>query len=65
MFNDLVLNRRGDVFVTDTWGGHVYRIAHDTNGLEMLAGELKLPSANGIALSPDEASLYVARFDGA
>lgn len=64
LFNDLIVNRRGDVFVTDTWENRLYRIAHDTNRLEPLAADVALPFANGIALSPDETALYVTRFDG-
>jgi DNA-binding beta-propeller fold protein YncE len=64
LFNDLIVNRRGDVFVTDTWGNRIYRIGHDTNRLELLAGDLTVPFANGIALSPDEAALYVTRSEG-
>ena len=64
LFNDLVVSRRGDVYVSDTWGGHVYRIAHDTDRLELFAPRVHLPGANGLDLSPDERALYVARFNG-
>jgi sugar lactone lactonase YvrE len=64
LFNDLVVDRRGDVYVSDSWGDGVYRIAHETDRLETFAPDLKLASANGLALSADEAALYVAHFNG-
>jgi len=52
--NDLVVTRRGDVFVTDTRAGAVYR-----NAEVFVKG---VTFANGIALSDDETKLYVADF---
>ncbi len=62
VFNDLVITKAGDVFVTDTRAGAVYRLRHTSANLEILPGAEKLPGANGIALSPDQTRLYVASF---
>jgi hypothetical protein len=62
LFNDLVVNQAGDVFVTDTRTGAVYRLRHTGSDLEILPGTEKLRAANGIALSPDQTRLYVASF---
>ncbi len=62
IFNDLVVTKAGDVFVTDTRAGAVYRLSHTSGDLEILPGAEKLTAANGIALSPDETRLYVASF---
>ena len=62
VFNDLVVTQAGDVFVTDTRAGAVYRLRHTSGDLEILPGAEKLTAANGIALSLDETRLYVASF---
>jgi len=71
--NDLVFSTKGDLYFTDpayglpktfddparelTWTG-VYRLSADGK-LSLLVQDLKAP--NGIALSPDEKTLYVAQ----
>jgi hypothetical protein len=62
ILNDLVVSRRGDVFVTDTRAGAVYRIARGADRLEPLNPPLRIPAANGIAISGDDRYLYVAGF---
>lgn len=62
IFNDLVITKAGDVFVTDTRAGAVYRLLHTNGNLEILPGADKLTAANGIALSSDQTRLYVASF---
>jgi sugar lactone lactonase YvrE len=62
VFNDLVVTKAGDVFVTDTRAGAVYRLRPTSGDLEILPGAEKLPAANGIAVSPDQTRLYVASF---
>lgn len=62
LFNDLVLNTRGDVFVTDTRGETVYWVSRKTNHLEVLHPGLRITAANGIAIAPDDQKLFVAGF---
>ncbi len=74
--NDLVLNRRGDIYFTDPPYGlnglngsplkelmfnGVY-LARKSGEVVLLTGEMTFP--NGIALSPDEKTLYVNQSDG-
>jgi sugar lactone lactonase YvrE len=64
LFNDLVLNSKGDVFLTDSSAGVVYRISHETDRLEQFSTGPELPYPNGIAISPDDKLIYFAHFDG-
>jgi hypothetical protein len=62
LFNDLAISSQGDVFITDTRAGTVYWVAHATGRLEVFNPKLRVENANGIALSGDEKTLYVAGF---
>ena len=62
LFNDLVVSSNGEVYVTDTREGSVYKLAGESSGLARLAPGHVFTSANGIALSPDETTLFVASF---
>lgn len=64
LFNDIALGRQGEVFVTDSEAGSVYRVAGDGRRLERLVGPDVLEYANGIALSSDERRLFVAHVAG-
>jgi len=58
-FNDLVIAPDGDVYLTDTRAGVVWRRASGHADLEKLPASF--PLANGIALSPDN-RLYVSTY---
>jgi hypothetical protein len=62
LFNDLVVSSRGEVFVTDTKEGTVYKLSDENGRLQRLAPSHVFTAANGIALSPDERTLLVASF---
>jgi DNA-binding beta-propeller fold protein YncE len=62
LLNDLVVGSLGDVFVTDTRAGAIYRISRRTDRLELLNPALRIPAANGIAVSDDSQYLYAAGF---
>jgi SMP-30/Gluconolactonase/LRE-like region len=64
LFNDLVVTARGDVLVTDSEEGTLYRIAAGGGEPERLFPPGSFIYPNGIALSPDEKRLYVAHFRG-
>jgi len=58
-FNDLVIAENGDIFVTDFYKGAVFRYVVGT-GLELWLKADQLSLANGIALSSDGSTLFVA-----
>jgi len=61
LFNDLVLTREGAAYITDTEAHRIYFVPPDLSRLELfLESTDLLNSANGIAISPDNAVLYVA-----
>jgi hypothetical protein len=62
LFNDLAISSQGDVYVTDSRAGTVYWLSAATGRLEVFDPKLKVESANGIALSSDDKTLYVAGF---
>lgn len=64
-FNDLVLNRRGDLFITHMFKeSALYRIAVDRDELELLARPENFSEPNGVTLSDDERALFVATDEG-
>jgi sugar lactone lactonase YvrE len=60
ILNDLVVTHQGDTYITDTNTGEIYVISQERDTLEQFIGSDALMYLNGIALSPDERSLYVA-----
>ncbi len=62
--NDLDVNSKGDVFITDTEKGSVYVIRQDQDKLSVFLepGTFRYP--NGIAISSDEKHLFVAHWQG-
>ncbi|HWF46377.1 MAG TPA: hypothetical protein VG168_05185, partial [Bryobacteraceae bacterium] len=62
LLNDLVVSSSGQVFVTDTKGGAVYKLSSENDGLQRLAPSHVFTAANGIALSPRETTLFVSSF---
>ena len=59
LFNDLAITSKGDVFVSDSEDGAVYKLAAGSKELIRVNLEGR-PYPNGIALSPDEQTIYVA-----
>ena len=63
LFNDIAIDPAGNVYVTDTRAGTVYRLAPATERLERFIPTLNITAANGITVSePDGARLYVAGY---
>jgi SMP-30/gluconolaconase/LRE-like protein len=60
LFNDLVIATSGDVYLTDTRAGAVWRLANGSADLTRFPGRFQ--AANGITLSPDESLLYVSTY---
>jgi len=59
-FNDLVVRKNGDVILTDTLSGDVYRFDRKTRAFEALTLHRQLSAPNGIALADDDRQLFVA-----
>jgi sugar lactone lactonase YvrE len=59
--NDLAVAPGGDLFVTDSLGGAVFRLQPETTGLQRLTAPASLGYPNGIAVSEDGRWLYVAQ----
>ncbi len=65
LFNDLVINSEGDVFITNSLFGAIYVIPHERDELELFVKPDRFTYPNGIALSGDERYLYVIHAEGA
>ncbi len=63
-FNDLVVARNGDVYVTDPSAQAVYRLKAGTTAPERFFAADDVTFANGLVLSADEATLYVGHVEG-
>lgn len=63
-FNDLAVARNGDVYITDTEAQTVYRLKWNAPEIEHFLGADDLTFVNGLVLSPDEKTLYVAHVEG-
>jgi DNA-binding beta-propeller fold protein YncE len=64
-FNDLVVTRGNDAYVTHMFDdAAIYRIADATQTLEVFARPEGLKDPNGITLTPDEKTLFVADAGG-
>ena len=61
LFNDLVLDSRGDLFITDSFSGWVYWISRDDDVLQPFVKTV--PSINGITISDDGKHLFLGTFD--
>jgi hypothetical protein len=59
-FNDLVVRPGGDVFVTDSLGNLVYRFDPTAKSFSALSLHRRLIYPNGIAITPDGGTLFVA-----
>jgi hypothetical protein len=59
-FNDLAFAPTGDIYLTDTPAGTVWRLTNGAADLSKIPG--KFPFANGIAISSDGGLMYVATY---
>jgi hypothetical protein len=61
LFNDLVLTKEGDAYITDSYKSMIYKVAAESDRLETFVGpDSQLKDLNGIAISPDDRILYPA-----
>ena len=63
LFNDLVIHSSGDIFITDSYQGTVFRYQPANKVIELWLQSDQLTLANGIAFSDDEKVLFVASGD--
>lgn len=64
-FNDLVVTRGNDVYATHMFkDAAIYRITDKERQLEVFVAPPELKEPNGITITPDEKTLYVAGLDG-
>lgn len=64
LLNDLAIAKDGAVYVTATNAGALYRIDPQTNQIEKFLPDGSLPDPNGITLSSDDHSLFIAGWYG-
>jgi len=64
LFNDLAVGGRGSVFITDSEAGAIYAILPETDELILFLAAESFIYPNGIAISPDDRTLYVAHLGG-
>jgi sugar lactone lactonase YvrE len=62
VIGDLIVTRGGDVYATDSRAPVVYRITAGSDSLERFVASPLLLAAQGLALTPDERTLYVADY---
>jgi sugar lactone lactonase YvrE len=60
--NALVIDRDGNAYVSDSGASGIYVLRRDKNALETFLAPGALESTQGLALSDDEKTLYVADF---
>ncbi|HAM09363.1 MAG: hypothetical protein A2X05_01775 [Bacteroidetes bacterium GWE2_41_25] len=61
LLNDLVLTKKGEAYITDSYAGKIYRADAKLEKLELFAGpDSLLRWVNGIAVSPDDRILFPA-----
>jgi DNA-binding beta-propeller fold protein YncE len=63
LFNDLVIGSNGDVFISDSDYGAIYRVNNTLKNPELLIKDQRLNYANGITLTPND-EVIVNTFKG-
>ena len=59
--NDLAIASNGDIYATDSLGGAVFRLRKGADAFERVTEAAKMSYPNGIAITPDGATLFVAQ----
>lgn len=58
--NDMIKDKRGNIYLTDTKKSSIYVLKHDNDSLELFYESPEIESPNGIAISDDNTKLYIA-----
>lgn len=56
----MIQDTAGNIYLTDTKGGSVYLLKHESDSLELFFKSPEIEFPNGIAISDDNTKLYVA-----
>jgi sugar lactone lactonase YvrE len=62
LLNAMVVDQSGNVFVVDSGSAEIYRLRRASSELELYVSSVVFPAPQGLALSVDERTLYVADF---
>jgi len=60
--NDLVIDKKGNIYITDTKAAAVYLLEHGADSLKLFYKSDEILYPNGIAISEDNTKLYVASY---
>lgn len=60
--NDLIMDKGGNLYITDTKDSAVYRFTPGSDSLELFFKSPEINFPNGIAISDDNTKLYIASF---
>ena len=58
--NDMIKDRKGNIYLTDTKGASIYVLRQDNDSLELFYKSPEIESPNGIAISDDNTKLFIA-----
>ncbi len=61
-FNDLINDSKGNLYITNTKDSSIYFLGRHTKKLELFYRSPEIEFPNGIAISDDDSTLYVASF---
>jgi len=61
-FGDLILNKAGDVFVSDSRNNVIFKVNHQTKKLDQYFSSSEFWNIQGIGFSKDETYLYIADY---
>lgn len=60
--NDLIMDKEGNLFLTDSKGASIYTLKKGGNSLELFYKSKEIEYPNGIAISDDNTKLYIATY---
>jgi len=60
MFNDLVLDKKGNIYFTNSSSQSIFKIDNETDSVIVFYENEEILSPNGITISPDNQYLYIA-----
>ncbi|NAS11528.1 SMP-30/gluconolactonase/LRE family protein [Poritiphilus flavus] len=60
--NDLVMDKKGNLYITDSKASAIYKMEVGADKLERIYGSQEIQYPNGIAISEDDSKLYIASF---